>query len=114
MARLCSDICTPLGRHASTSLYCRRCPPHYTEVHVLDILCAQECAEHVTHVSEVHVHSCVHMNLLLMFHSLVCSLTVKLALGTPLMLGYLRDNIAGMSSEWSTYSTRQKVPTTLA
>ena len=32
-------------------------------------------------------------NMLLMFHGLVCSWTVQLALGTALILGYLCDNI---------------------
>ena len=44
---------------------------------------------------------CAH-NMLLLFHSLVCSWTVQLALGTALMSEYLCDNIGlgvGMSSE---------------
>ena len=38
-------------------------------------------------------HSCLHIHVQNMFHSLVCSWTVQLAQGTPLMLGYLCDNI---------------------
>ena len=47
----------------------------------------------------------IHMNvqnLLLMFHDLVCSWTVQLALSTALTLANLYDNraCAGMSYEW--------------